>query len=387
MASKKSKSSAAAAKDIPSIADPKEAALAVLSLQTEVGPQESITPCLVGPTGSGKTTLAQGIAEHLGLPLVEVPIGSALPEDVLGMPRTDDQSVIRYRRTEWAERAIREPVLLFGDEADKVRPETLSRLATLLASRTVFGEALHPGTRIVLAMQPVDTSMWLAHQTGRAISARCCWIEVCGAQRATEYIRSKTGLTVEPVFASEEVALPVLDGDSPRLRSWAAQAMLRYREQPALAWTLWRGVFGDGPVSRARWSEVMEQTASRTSTIAVIDEDTLAATHQRPDLLDCVPHSVLIAAHPQIVQHASLEAYLRWLIRLQDADKDTQDAAQKSLQQWMQTLQDGQEIQIFGPGEPDEATIERLIGMIEQRIEVLRTHPDWEYDRTEYDAH
>jgi hypothetical protein len=153
------------------------AALALLRVQA----RHTLIPTFVGLTGVGKSARAEQIAERLGLPLVETRWQSDMPEELTGYPVPDRRAgVMRKLPQEEIRRASRQPVLLLLEELDKPREEVRAGLLSLLWDRTLGRVTLHPGTRVLACMQPVESD-WLASQTGQALSARCCFLPVTAA--------------------------------------------------------------------------------------------------------------------------------------------------------------------------------------------------------------
>lgn len=99
-----------------------------------VARQSTKWPFLVGPAGTGKTTMGEHLAEAMGLPFLAFPANpTAMLHDILGFvsPTTGE-----YVTTPYVEAMRRGAVLLF-DETDKWHPGLFSGLNMLLAQGIV----------------------------------------------------------------------------------------------------------------------------------------------------------------------------------------------------------------------------------------------------------
>lgn len=180
----------------------------------------SVIPCLIGPTGCGKTTRAENYAKALGLELVKILPGTSLPEDILGLPKVIEKKgghpISVWSLPDWAKVAIERPSLIFIDELDKAREECIAALLTLIASREVRGVKLHKDTLLLAAMQPVVPEEFISSETGKALAARLVFIPV---KYDLSYIENKHLLTfdlgdiIEPC---ENIKVPVLPEVSTR---------------------------------------------------------------------------------------------------------------------------------------------------------------------------
>ena len=176
----------------------------------------ALLPAFIGPTGSGKTQRALAGARSMPLEPIRWLLGQDLPEDVGGYPRVieaRDKCVAEFILTKVVRSAIDKPMFLLIDEVDKVRPEVVATVLTLMADRTIRGEMLHPGTVMAVAGQPVDASGWLADETNKALSARCVWLPV---QNDWDYVSEKVRLPLEWLHSASapSVTLPVLPANA-----------------------------------------------------------------------------------------------------------------------------------------------------------------------------
>lgn len=188
----------------------------IFDLVNEIS-EPRLTVCLIGKTGSGKTAIAQEIAENKGLKLVKILPGTENPDEILGLPRPVRQGKLRViepiLRRELSD-VVNSPGLLFIDELDKAREETHAAILTLLANREVRGIKLHSETLVICAMQPVDPEVFLASETGEALSARLVFVPVDGI--AATYIQQKYNVEVRDLIEDKTPSVPILFKPSAR---------------------------------------------------------------------------------------------------------------------------------------------------------------------------
>lgn len=171
---------------------------------------EALRPVTIGPTGTGKTTMWKGIAEEMGLPFLRLLFSQQLPEDIGGWPQPGKDR-LKFLLMDELEQARKEPCLILLDELDKVRPDVMATLLTLLYEKAIRNYKLHPKTVLAGAMQPVNPSMWLADETGKAISARLTFLPV---PYRWGYIEEKFSLSVPHLHEREKkrkIELPVME--------------------------------------------------------------------------------------------------------------------------------------------------------------------------------
>ena len=167
--------------------------------------EDFIWPCLVGPTGAGKTSRVYQIARELGRPIVKLLLAQQYAEEISGYPRPVD-GVVKFVPLEGIKRAVEEPVILFLDELDKPRKENRSVVLELLWEKRLRDQELHPETLIVGAMQEVDEA-WTADTDTEAIAARLLFIAV---PYSWEWLEKRTALdlTYFKQTYTQEVPLP-----------------------------------------------------------------------------------------------------------------------------------------------------------------------------------
>lgn len=176
-----------------------------------------IWPCLIGPTGSGKTSTIFSIAKELNMDVTVLLPGTMLPEDILGLPRVIDNNTV-WALPDWAKDCTNKPKIIFIDELDKAREEVHAAILTLLSGLQIRNFKLHPECKIVCAMQPVDAASFVSSETGKAITARLAFFPV---DDPSEYIARKHNLKREIIssiicYNKKDVEVPRLDKPSGR---------------------------------------------------------------------------------------------------------------------------------------------------------------------------
>ncbi len=104
-----------------------------------------------GPHGIGKSYLAQGTADDIGLPLIDRRLSQMSEGDLVGLPELVD-GVTRFCPPDWYARACREPVVLLLDEINRATPELQQGAFQIVLARELNGHRLHPETRVIAAI-------------------------------------------------------------------------------------------------------------------------------------------------------------------------------------------------------------------------------------------
>jgi hypothetical protein len=327
--------------------------LEAVTVFTPPSPAANITPCLVGPTGAGKTSRVLRLAEARKLPVVRLLLGTMLPEDVLGLPRVI-RGATRWAKPDWAEQACRQPVLLFLDELDKARTETYGAVLTLLAERLVRDQPLHPETVVIAAMQPVDPDAWLSDETGRALSARLLFVPVA---YDWDWLGDKLGVNLAGL-PTPAVNVPVLPEPSPRQVEWWASFA---RQHPNLAEPAGFGLF---PEPIVKW--LLERLASAPSLKAT---DVVSAICADPALLGTLSVPECIELAPDLMERGSPAVWEELLVRVWTAGGPDEASAflRRTYEELAKRAQErGGELEVGGdtPAEDYAAAIERATARI-----------------------
>lgn len=161
--------------------------------------EETLRPVFIGGTGSSKTTTWKKIADAMGLKFLRLLPSQQLPEDIGGWPTGKDDRMT-FLLMEELKQAVDEPVFVCLDELDKARPDVMGTLLTLIYEKAIRNYRLHKDTVIVGAMQPVNPSIWLADETGKAISARFTFLPMPYRWR---YIEDKHGIALPHLHERE----------------------------------------------------------------------------------------------------------------------------------------------------------------------------------------
>lgn len=248
-------------------------------------------PCFIGPTGAGKSARARQVADALGLRLLTLLPATSLPEDILGLPRVEGGKTI-WSLPDWAVAAMSEPCLIFIDEADKARPETVGALLTLMSGLAVRDCELHPATKILVAMQPVDRSEFLSTETGRAFAARLVFLPVSYDRHR---IADMFGLDPDALAAAAgsepQPELPVL----PVISDRQLEAALTFCNAAQDAETRYRVVYGIAgertDALLAAWESAAQSAAITPAQVreAILADPTIIHSFSIPELLAYAP--------------------------------------------------------------------------------------------------
>ncbi len=99
--------------------DVKRRILEILSVATLRGNVRGMIPCIVGPPGVGKRSLAAAVARGLGRPLVRVELGGRGEADLVGKRRSNPDSRAGKLIGAFIEAGVRDPVFLL-EELDEI---------------------------------------------------------------------------------------------------------------------------------------------------------------------------------------------------------------------------------------------------------------------------
>ena len=123
------------------------------------GRNQQIVPCLVGPTGIGKTTILNKVAKDMNAELIYFNMSqqnegdNALPVPQYG----DDKTTVTYALNHKFQEILDNPeqlYIVFCDELARAQIGVLSEWMTLLTERQVQGHKFGSNVRFVAAMNP-----------------------------------------------------------------------------------------------------------------------------------------------------------------------------------------------------------------------------------------
>ncbi len=333
-------------------------------------PEARQWPCFLAPTGAGKTARAAEVARDLGLPLEVLLPGTALPEDILGLPQTVRGRTV-WTLPEWAARAAKEPVLIFIDELDKARPETHGALLTLMSGLEVRGHKLHPDTRILAAMQPVDRAEWLSTETGRALSARLVFLTLSYDRARHAKAWGLDAASLDALFGVEpEPVPPVLPVISDRQVSALTHFLsVARKEERDLLPIIVRGMVGE------RADAVLKAWGERT---ALSPQAVVAAIVEDPSIVHGLSVQEAVALAPIALIEGTPKAWAAIMhhIGMRGTLEDWQ-AAVKSFYQAVEDAAGGKDrVTIFRADPSSEE--ETLQAVVEEAIALAKVVKDRE---------
>lgn len=109
--------------------------------------------------GIGKSTIVYDLAKELNLPVVERRLSQMSEGDMTGIPRhrtikynNQEYEVTKFAPTDWIMECVMHPRILFLDEIDRAILELRQAAFQLLDSKSFNGLKLHPGTRVIAAI-------------------------------------------------------------------------------------------------------------------------------------------------------------------------------------------------------------------------------------------
>lgn len=121
-----------------------------------------------GETGVGKSEVVEFLSRCYNLPIVEQRASQMTEGDLVGLPKIEG-GITRWLHPEWYVRACKEPVVLFLDELDRAFREVRQGFFQMADSRCLNGLRLHPGTKIVCAINGgIGSTEYLVNEMGRA---------------------------------------------------------------------------------------------------------------------------------------------------------------------------------------------------------------------------
>lgn len=170
--------------------------LIIQSQLADAGEREVMnTPCVLGPTGAGKTAMAEAEAEEFALPLRAINNGeNSDPTDVSGVPvptmirklmleGTDGEKreakgeYMAWVLNRYAAEACEHGVFLFFDDLDKAPPPVQGALLGIIGNRKFRDHSIHKHTVIMCAGNRVEDDMY-ANQISESLRTRVSVIEM-----------------------------------------------------------------------------------------------------------------------------------------------------------------------------------------------------------------
>jgi len=132
-----------------------------------------------GHTGIGKSEIAKLLADSYQLPIVERRVSQMTEGDLIGLPELNE-GVTSWCPPDFYMKACETPVILFLDELDRGVPEVRQGCFELADSRKLNGHTLHPGTKIICAINGglADSSSYQVYTMDRAELARWWSVEI-----------------------------------------------------------------------------------------------------------------------------------------------------------------------------------------------------------------
>jgi hypothetical protein len=152
-------------------------------------------PCVLGPTGSGKTSMAEEEAEAFGIPLRAINNGeNSDPTDVSGVPvpsmvrklmlegtesekREASNHYMEWVLNRYAAEACSTGVFLFFDDIDKAPPPVQGALLGIMGNRQFRDKKIHPHTVIMGAGNRTDDDVY-ANQISESLRTRLTILEM-----------------------------------------------------------------------------------------------------------------------------------------------------------------------------------------------------------------
>lgn len=182
---------------------------------------KTIFPIYIGESGVGKTERVHELARRLSLPCKVVLVHSSLEDDLLGWPALGTAAtgkLVRRLPDWWPD----QPVVLFLDELDKIRPGHAAAILTLITSGRLYDATLPAGTILTGAMQPLeDVEEWLSESSFLALSERAVFFPL---SEDWEWVKEKSGIDFSDILPTSELPrLPLKPAPSQRKILWLTQ--------------------------------------------------------------------------------------------------------------------------------------------------------------------
>jgi hypothetical protein len=252
--------------------------LIIQSTLADQGAREVLNvPCILGPTGSGKTSMAEVEAEEFGLPLLAINNGeNSDPTDVSGVPvpsmirtlmlegtdgekKAAEAEYMQWVLNRYAAMACQTGVFLFFDDIDKAPPPVQGALLGILGNRMFRDQRVHPHTLMMCAGNRTDDDMY-ANQISESLRTRATIIEMKPDVVSFSEYATKTG-KIHPMVIGflqykPEYLHRWIDGASrfPTPRGWR-EVSVHFNEFP----DPFEDVFGNG--AKDNWRQTVAEKA------------------------------------------------------------------------------------------------------------------------------
>lgn len=348
--------------------DSKELLQKVLSVNEKIAAtgSQTLVPCLIGPSGCGKSTTVEMLAKELKMPAVRLLLSTMLDIEILGLPRVID-GVTQWTKPEWL---LDKPFILFLDELDKVRPDEVGAILTLLAEKRVRNYFLPEGSIIIAAMQPVDPVQWEGSATFEALQNRLVFIRMT-ASAIRQRLNSIFG--VEASYINfEDFPVPIPHKLSGRVAEYGLRVLQFTDEEIA------RKI-----LSGCMRSEYIEAIISDFKASIFTTARIAEAIKKNPNLIDQLTIPELIEAAGEVFVKCRPEIYGRLLERVyKEGSEDETEALREKVYNHLNELWDSipdskdKYIEVC-----DGASVEDVIVMINETARRIGEY--WESQRKE----
>ena len=220
----------------------------------------SIACAVRGVPGIGKTALVMEAGRIIGYPVIVILASTRDETDIAGLPIYQDDTV-KLIAPEWAKKCMDQPCILYFDEMNLARPETLNALQCVVHGRTMpNGQKLHPHTIIITTMN--DAYMVGTEEMSPAMNNRFFWVDM-DPPNVGDFVRwIKTGSTKHQTVAEREAA------------EAAEQGALKPEKTSAKPITIeeWRKWFHSNDANGADLKDLIQRVADTGLTLASTNE-------------------------------------------------------------------------------------------------------------------
>jgi len=274
------------------------------SVLREILVSTSLTPCVVGHRGVGKSAGIIQVCREIGRDYVSLRLGQMEVGDLIGIPYRQGKVMHWSRPAWWPEDGAPETVV-HCDELNRAQQEdTLQAIFQFVEPpverrrRALHTHTLHPKHKVVVSINPPDGSYQVA-SLDRALLDRMvmiyvetdyrCWARYAAAQKFDPEVRQF--IAASPNLLARQGS-PIDLQIEPTERAWEMVSTLRRscRFDPELEMEVYAGIVGrEAAVSFLRWCrekatrpvtarEILDHWAEVVSRIAAQRDDAQAVT-------------------------------------------------------------------------------------------------------------